>query len=312
MNSRLSPNPTSEPLIDFDLPCVACGYNLRMQPRDGRCPECATPVAKSLNTFALDGANPTWCQQTAQSLRFLSWVLACYVSLYVWDLVSWLIFMFDPFSGNIDVADVVAVYIRFAADVALFAAIWRITLPDPQAFHRWRRTRITLRIAVSIVFAMVILRIPMFTWELAVNGIYDSFPTQSPGAILAFVIYTATKWVQTPSMSVVQLALLALLWRWFRCGQRLTYRRLVGIVFWILLAKEAISIFNLVVREITPDPIGTIPSWIDAIGEISWRISRISELLCIPLLFIILIAVRAVAAMMLRLPDNTPTASEPT
>ncbi|MEM6459997.1 MAG: hypothetical protein AAF710_11475 [Planctomycetota bacterium] len=35
--------------IAADLPCVTCGYLLRMQPTDGACPECGDPVRKTLD-----------------------------------------------------------------------------------------------------------------------------------------------------------------------------------------------------------------------------------------------------------------------
>ena len=40
-------NDLDERLIDFDLPCVACEYNLRTQPVTGRCPECQSPDTRN-------------------------------------------------------------------------------------------------------------------------------------------------------------------------------------------------------------------------------------------------------------------------
>ena len=36
--------------IDVDLPCTACGYNLRGLPATNRCPECGLPVRETLLT----------------------------------------------------------------------------------------------------------------------------------------------------------------------------------------------------------------------------------------------------------------------
>ncbi|MEX1087875.1 MAG: hypothetical protein WEC36_01520, partial [Phycisphaeraceae bacterium] len=36
--------------VTLDLPCIACGYNLRAQPSDAACPECGHAVRRSLNT----------------------------------------------------------------------------------------------------------------------------------------------------------------------------------------------------------------------------------------------------------------------
>ena len=32
------------PVIEHDLSCMSCGYNLRALPPDGQCPECGTEV----------------------------------------------------------------------------------------------------------------------------------------------------------------------------------------------------------------------------------------------------------------------------
>ena len=39
----------NQSVIAVDVPCVACEYSLRMQPTQGLCPECGTPVGESLN-----------------------------------------------------------------------------------------------------------------------------------------------------------------------------------------------------------------------------------------------------------------------
>ena len=37
----------AEPRVEVNLPCIGCGYNLRMQRVDGVCPECQGSVAES-------------------------------------------------------------------------------------------------------------------------------------------------------------------------------------------------------------------------------------------------------------------------
>lgn len=59
-------------LIAGDLACVGCGYNLRTQPADGRCPECARPCAESLSGFWLRSASPEWLETVANGFGFLS------------------------------------------------------------------------------------------------------------------------------------------------------------------------------------------------------------------------------------------------
>ncbi|MFQ5495590.1 MAG: hypothetical protein ACE5EX_09440 [Phycisphaerae bacterium] len=45
--NQMSPSGVPDQL-DVDMPCVACGYNLRGMVTDGTCPECAAPVVLSL------------------------------------------------------------------------------------------------------------------------------------------------------------------------------------------------------------------------------------------------------------------------
>jgi hypothetical protein len=47
--ARSSEVPPWESRLAFDVPCPACGYNLRgLDPSDGACPECAAPVSDAL------------------------------------------------------------------------------------------------------------------------------------------------------------------------------------------------------------------------------------------------------------------------
>jgi hypothetical protein len=60
----MPPDPQS---IAVDLPCVGCGYNLRMQPAAGLCPECALAVASSLAQTILHWGS--------SRLRRIAWAL---------------------------------------------------------------------------------------------------------------------------------------------------------------------------------------------------------------------------------------------
>jgi hypothetical protein len=52
--------PERSPVIDTDLPCVRCGYNLRTLDRKGHCPECGLPVLLSIGGDSLAHASPRW------------------------------------------------------------------------------------------------------------------------------------------------------------------------------------------------------------------------------------------------------------
>ncbi len=47
-------------VIDRDVACASCGYNLRGLAPDGRCPECGAPIANSLRGNTLSSCDPRW------------------------------------------------------------------------------------------------------------------------------------------------------------------------------------------------------------------------------------------------------------
>ena len=51
---------SSPTMIEFDLPCIECGYNLRGLDPAGKCPECGTDVARTNRGDLLRFSNATW------------------------------------------------------------------------------------------------------------------------------------------------------------------------------------------------------------------------------------------------------------
>lgn len=69
-DSRLLSSLVMEPnLVPILLPCTECGYNLRMQPKNSRCPECGEEVARSL-WFTLLQNGPDFLLRIGGTARF--------------------------------------------------------------------------------------------------------------------------------------------------------------------------------------------------------------------------------------------------
>ena len=47
-------------VVENDLACAACGYNLRTQPAGGRCPECGARIRQTLSFPHLERSAPRW------------------------------------------------------------------------------------------------------------------------------------------------------------------------------------------------------------------------------------------------------------
>jgi len=75
------------PFVEHDLPCLACGYNLRGLALAGLCPECAAPVTRSRAGNLLKNREPGWVGRVALGLRLVAVAFTICVSLLVVGLL---------------------------------------------------------------------------------------------------------------------------------------------------------------------------------------------------------------------------------
>lgn len=87
-----SPSPTA--VIDHDLPCTQCGYNLRGLTSGMNCPECAAPVARSAHGRWLRFANAEWLDRLRRGVLLKLWSML--LSLVVSFGAAALVFMGFP------------------------------------------------------------------------------------------------------------------------------------------------------------------------------------------------------------------------
>ena len=109
-----------EGAIVADLPCVACGYNLRGLSLDGRCPECGMAVERSTRGNLLRFCEPRWVETLASGTN---WILASLAaSIGVSALSAALVFI-----GNIPVPWRLIVLPIWLAKLVGF---WKLTAPN--------------------------------------------------------------------------------------------------------------------------------------------------------------------------------------
>lgn len=71
-----------QPLTE-DLTCTRCGYNLRGLTLDKLCPECATPIARSIHGNLLRYADPEWLDKLRLGAELMLWSILIGVVLGV-------------------------------------------------------------------------------------------------------------------------------------------------------------------------------------------------------------------------------------
>lgn len=127
--------------VNADVFCHQCGYNLRGLSREGRCPECATSVAVSLQHDLLCFAEPGYVRKLAWGNRLAGWGWLSLL-IFVFGLLG-LIFLF-MFSVATATGDeqlllglcfgglVIAAF--FGGWLFLMIGAWLLTARQPQVF----------------------------------------------------------------------------------------------------------------------------------------------------------------------------------
>jgi cytochrome b561 len=105
---------TEPVVIDSDLPCAICGYNLKGLSVDANCPECGQSVARSYTPDLLR-SNPQWLRHQANTMLLLG--ALCLVN-------------FQPFNYSLRGFQV---WIGFGIllSIATVWACWRLATPEP-------------------------------------------------------------------------------------------------------------------------------------------------------------------------------------
>lgn len=144
------PIPAAEPppVVQYDCSCARCGYNLRGLLLSGVCPECAAPVAVSLEGRVLRFADRNYLK----SLDFGLTILLCSIWFYVLTLAaSVLANMLVRSTQSKEMADVVARAIMLLPTFGFILGYFKFTTPDEaDAESGLINPRSIIRVAVSV------------------------------------------------------------------------------------------------------------------------------------------------------------------
>jgi hypothetical protein len=151
MTSPLNPAIPAPPLptvVEQDIPCRKCSYNLRGLSIEGRCPECGLPIGLSVHGELLRYSDPNFVATLARG-----------VSLILWGV-------FVVIVGSIIAAVAVAVVARggvrpgatfigivpLVGNIMMVVGAWFLTAPDPSGLgeDRYGTARKIIRVALVV------------------------------------------------------------------------------------------------------------------------------------------------------------------
>jgi len=155
-------------LATTDLPCLNCGYNLRGLTEDGRCPECGTPVERSLHGNLL-------IYSAADYLRTMHLGLVVIIASVIASVAVSIVFialtiLFGAFAASqnapasaataVTMTEVAATLFASAIGLVTLVGWWMFSAPDPAIIGQetGSRARVIVRTTVAISAAATILQ----------------------------------------------------------------------------------------------------------------------------------------------------------
>lgn len=170
--------PSARALAVAGTECVECGYDLRLLPVTALCPECGTPVKRSLGGRLLSVANRDWVSWLTVGSLALS--LAGVFSL----IVLWLgrgLFLAGIAGRSISTFDSVLTLVFFLlAYLLVWFGAWFITRPEPVARRATddplSRRLVRIAIFLPLIFISICLARMLFPPALVLIGIMCLLP----------------------------------------------------------------------------------------------------------------------------------------
>jgi len=135
--------PTPTPVrLTHALPCVSCGYDLRGLAIEGSCPECGTPIERSLRGDLLRFSDPRWVTAVAHGMGWLIFAVVLTILLGV---------VFESLSATREAVLLITTHeaaLSFAGEIIIDAVAmigyWLVTTPDPRDGNQPARQRVRL------------------------------------------------------------------------------------------------------------------------------------------------------------------------
>lgn len=200
--SMTNPTDASHPAELTAHKCINCAYDLAGLAADANCPECATPVAKSLGGDLLANRLPAYVSK----LRRGAWMVETSINLTIGSVALFVLVMIltavaaPTFANAIIVVATILCGLAFMLGLVLFpAGWWKLTTPDPgiDADARGQRARRLVRITVAVLVASTLISLAeksIFRGQLYSSAAATTNLSLSSVSVL-FQIMTLIAWI---------------------------------------------------------------------------------------------------------------------
>lgn len=150
--------------------CIVCGYDLRAQPPEGKCPECGTDVERSLHGDWLRYADRSWVQTVARGLGWTWWgvfILVLAITLATGTLLVGLVLTaavgFELPDAAVGIVMTLLGFVTIADLLVISLGLWWLTAPEPRAAAAPLRP-LLLRTLTSVALPVIFLGSALAQW----------------------------------------------------------------------------------------------------------------------------------------------------
>lgn len=123
--------PATQVTLDHDRPCLACGYNLRGLSTSGACPECGTPVERSLRGNLLVYSSPEYVASLHRGVFLIQ--AGIITQIVLWCALVGLFFASQAGLTGVgeQALELLGSLLGLAATIASVIGWWLLSAPDP-------------------------------------------------------------------------------------------------------------------------------------------------------------------------------------
>lgn len=161
--------------------CIRCAYSLRGLSTTGACPECALPVAVSLEAvesgFLVEKSSPQYVRTLLSGTRFVLFGILIQIVLLVVGVLL-----------GMAVGSIAITYafegLGFLVSVAIAFGLWRLTEPDPALLQEFDGGTPRRLVRVCIVIEIVTALLSLVVGGLLNTGLGGSLGAAASGLVL--------------------------------------------------------------------------------------------------------------------------------